>query len=128
MSEKRAETAQDIGAPMREIELGGKVYRLAFSHEQIRRTELCWQTVTSASMGYYAILMQAERGVYTALYALCFGALLAAQMADGVAFGERMTAAKFDKLADYKALYAIKDALVAAAIEALGTGKPAKNG
>ena len=112
-------TAQAITAPEGALELGGQTHALRFDHEQIRQTELCWQIVSGSIMGYLGILHQAQMGVYTALYALAYGALASAQRAQGVPSRSRMRLEQFDRIADYGALVGAGDALVRSAMDAL---------
>lgn len=112
-------TAQDITAPVSAVELGGRNRALQFDHEQIRQTELCWQRVTGNVMGYLGILRQADMGVYTALFAVCYGALISAQKSEGTAARELTSLAEFDGMAECQALLDMGAELVASAIAAL---------
>ncbi|MDO5299940.1 MAG: hypothetical protein Q4F18_10970 [Clostridia bacterium] len=112
-------TAQDITAPAGSIELCGETHALLFDHEQIRQTELCWQRTTGNVMGYLGILRQAEIGVYTAIFAVCYGALLSCEKHGGTPDGGRTTLERFDALADYQALISMGPDIVATAMTAL---------
>lgn len=112
-------TAQAITAPMGTITLGGEDRMLRFDHEQIRQTELAWQALAGSVMGYLGILHQADRRVYAALCALCYGALASAEKDAGVQIRERMGLAAFDRIADYQTLVKAGGELVASAMAAL---------
>lgn len=118
--------AEDITAPAGSVTLGGKPYPTRYDHEQIRQTEMAWQALTMRPMGYMAILMQAQRGVYTALCALCYGAIASGQKRAGVAVDKRLTLLQFDRIAEYRQLLGAQAPLLEDALRAMDDGQKKK--
>lgn len=115
--------AEDITAPSGMVTLDGTQFPTRFDHEQIRQTEMAWQVLTMRPMGYMAILMQAQRGVYTALCALCYGAIASGQKRSGVALDKRLTILHFDRIADYGCLLSAQKDLLESALRAMDDGQ-----
>ena len=121
-------TAQGITAPQGEVTIGGEARAVRFDHAQIRETELTWQALTGNVMGYLGILYQAETGVYAALCALAYGAIVSAQLAGGTRRKDCMRLVRFDAAADYHEVLSAQDELTRMAKEALSApGNKKKN-
>lgn len=113
-------TAQEITAPQGRVQLGGEEREVRFDHAQIRETELAWQALTGNVMGYLGILYQADAGVFAALEALMYGAMVSAQLAGGAKRKECLRLVRFDRTITYREAQAAKDELVRLAQMAIG--------
>ncbi len=119
--------AMDIDAPVITAELGGRSYELRFDNEQIRRTEMIYSAALGVQMGYLGILTQADRRIFGALCAVCWGAIASAEIHERVPKQLRTRFADFDARVRYRELIDQADDIMGAAIMALESGEKGKS-
>ena len=120
--------ALDITAREMSVYLGGEQTPLRFDHRAMQQAEIYFEYSAGPqnSLGYIAILIRAQRRMYTALAAVAYGAYASALMAKG----ERIppSPADFDRCVDLAQLLAISEDLMREATQALPqAGGSAKN-
>ena len=118
--------ATAIDAPVMEIKIGGRERELRFDNEMIRRTEIAFAASTGVQMGYLGILAQADRGIFAALCAMCYGGIASAEAFAGLDPRRRTTFRALDAEIGYTGLIDQGDFLVKAAMEALDAGRGAQ--
>lgn len=114
----------DISAPALEAELGGERMALRFDHNQMRMSEIYYQTTTLRKLGYLGIVDQAISRTYIGLGAIAYGAAASAAMAQGAL---PPTMHDFDGRVTYDELRACARALLDGIMESMPKSK-AKNG
>lgn len=116
--------AMAIDAPEMVLCIGGKDRTLRFDNDQIRRTEICYAQATGVQMGYLGILAQAERKIFAALCALCYGAIASAEAESGAR--KRTGFAAFDAAVTYMELIDLAEDVVKLAVSAISAGPSGK--
>lgn len=114
--------AVDIDAPEMQVRLGGKEWTLRFDNDMIRRTEICYAQAVGVQMGYLGIVAQADRGIFGALCAMCYGAIASQEAFDRVPARQRVDFAAFDAFVRYREMIDVGDDVVGAALRAIDTG------
>ena len=114
------QTAADISAPEIVIKLGEREVSTRFDHNQMRMSEMYWQHTMLRKLGYLGVMDQAIARTYSGLGAICFGAVAASAMEQGL---QPIAMRDFDRMVDYDMLRAIAQQLIDGAMEALPKGK-----
>lgn len=115
--------AKSIDAPVIMLELGGEEMELRFDSTMIVRTELGYMTVTEVQLKYLHILALAERGMYSALLAMIYGAAYAADKEAGVDGRHRVRLEQLMDGVSYPEILDAQEAICHAAREALDAGR-----
>lgn len=115
--------AVDIDAPEMQATLGGKAWTLRFDNDMIRRTEITYAQAVGVQMGYLGILCQAERGIFGALCAMCYGAIASAEAHEGVRTRQRTSFQTLDAAIGYRELVDLGEDMVTAALRAIDAGR-----
>ena len=114
------QTAADISSPEIVIKLGEREVSARFDHNQMRMSEMYWQHTMLRKLGYLGVMDQAIARTYSGLGAICFGAVAASAMEQGL---QPITMRDFDRMVDYDMLRGIAQQLIDGAMEALPKGK-----
>lgn len=115
--------AVGIDAPEMQVVLGGKEWTLRFDNDMIRRTEICYAQAVGVEMGYLGILSQADRGIFGALCAICYGAIASDEAFSGVDARHRTPFRALDAAIGYMELIDLGPDLVKTALRAIDAGR-----